>query len=74
MLTEAQKNQLGRLATTHYHDGVSMAASIYKMVEERDGWEKAEEASTYYVNRQKLLTEMDNIEAGAQTYQRSVEM
>jgi hypothetical protein len=73
MLSEAQKSQLGALATRHYHEGTSMAGSIYKMVDERDGWEKAEEAMAYYVNRQKLLVEMDNIEAGAVAYQRSVE-
>jgi hypothetical protein len=74
MLSEAQKAQLGRLATTHYHDGMNMGGSIYKAVEERDGSEKAEEALSYYVNRQKLLLEMDNIEAAANSYQQSVEM
>lgn len=73
MLSEAQKTQLGCLATKHYHEGISMAASVYKLVEERDGWEKAEEAQQYYVNRQKLLAAMDDIEADTVAYQRSVE-
>lgn len=75
MLSQAQRNQLTCLATRHFEDGVSMAASVYKLVEERDGFEKAEEAMTYYVGVQKdLALALDNIEADAIQYQRSVEM
>lgn len=53
MLSQAQKNQLKEAALADCERQVSNAALWYKRVEDRDGWEKAQEASDYYVSVQR---------------------
>jgi hypothetical protein len=74
MLTAHMKNRIRQSARKHFDEGVSMAAFIYKRVEEVSSAEEAEEVMNFYVAEQKRLVDALENEADANAYQREVEM
>jgi hypothetical protein len=73
VLSQAQKIQLTKLAIRDFGNNISMAASLHKLVEERDGYEKAEQAVAFYCKQQNIMTDVLEKQADVRDYQLSVE-
>lgn len=68
MLSQAQKNQIIQMADRDLGNNCSMAASLHKLVEERDGFEKAVEAVEFYCQTQRSMVEVLNLQADQHEY------
>jgi HPt (histidine-containing phosphotransfer) domain-containing protein len=73
VLTQVQKNQIAEMAERDVGNNISMAASLYKLVEDRNGYEKAEEAVAFYCGVQHRIIDRLEQQAAARDYQISVE-